>query len=112
MAQDNSTTLAFSILMLIFALILLGIFSANVVYYGYIVDFWDDETLQTTCKDSLKLSRTKSQNIRIVNGIMLILPLVMIIIGSVVLAAEASKIKNQKSIQVMAQPQPRPTMKY
>lgn len=81
---------------LVFAIFLLGILSANVVYFGRIVRFYDEATttqISNLTNSDFPISRASARSIKIVNGILLVIPLVMIIVAIVNIALTA-KAKN------------------
>jgi hypothetical protein len=101
--QAEGTIAAYSF-MLIFAIVLLGILSANVVYFGRVVRFYDEATatqIATLQEENFPITRGSAQSIKIANGVLLSIPLAMLIISIIMIALTAkSKQQNQKGLNL------------
>lgn len=92
--QDKSDKLSISLnsFYLIMALVLIGILSANIAYFGSIIRFYDDmASASVVSSETFPISRQQARSIRIANGVLLAIPLVMITLSIVVIAVSAKQ---------------------
>ncbi len=96
--KHNKGEIAWNSILLVFGLTLVGILTANVIYFGRYVSDTENGYIQSTDNEdytgSIPINETTAAIMKVTNGILLLIPLVICVYAIVGIARDAKEIKD------------------